>query len=363
MACDGLMKPRLSAILFLLLAMTQAALANVTIMTTSLPNGTVGTPYSASVTAKNGCTPYIWSVNGPLPAGVSWNVTANSNGIGVLSLAGTPTTAASYPFSISVEGCGKHVSTKGYTVVIQPAAQNVGITVSPTSATVNAGSAEQFSAYVRGTTNTAVTWTASGGTVSANGLYTAPASAGSYTVTATSQADTTKSATATVTVQAVQAVAVSVSPSAASIYVDGTEQFSAYVTGTTNTAVTWTASGGTVSSGGLYTAPTAAGTYTVKATSQADTTKSAVATVTVEPTIQHSVTLTWNESESVASFNVLRATGTNGSFVKIGSSLTTSYVDKTVVSGQTYEYVTTAVNSTGDESAHSNQAPATIPFP
>jgi hypothetical protein len=45
--------------------------------------------------------------------------------------------------------------------------------------------------------------------------------------------------------------------------------------------VTWTATGGTVSTTGLYTAPSTTGTYTVKATSVADTTKSASATVTV----------------------------------------------------------------------------------
>jgi len=79
-------------------------------------------------------------------------------------------------------------------------------------------------------------------------------------------------------------VAVSINPTTASVQTGATYQFTAAVTGSTNTSVTWTTTGGTVSSTGLYTAPATAGTYTVKATSVADTTKSASATVTVSST-------------------------------------------------------------------------------
>ena len=41
----------------------------------------------------------------------------------------------------------------------------------------------------------------------------------------------------------------------------------------------------------------------------------------------------------------------------------TSYIDDTVQAGQTYVYVTTAVDGTGKESANSNQALAVIPTP
>ena len=63
-----------------------------------------------------------------------------------------------------------------------------------------------------------------------------------------------------------------------SLATGGTQQFTASVSGSSNTAVTWSSTGGTVSGTGLYTAPAAAGTYTVKATSVADSTKSASAT-------------------------------------------------------------------------------------
>ncbi len=65
--------------------------------------------------------------------------------------------------------------------------------------------------------------------------------------------------------------------------------FTATVQGSTNVSVTWSVDGvpggnatvGTISASGVYTAPSAAGTHTVKATSQQDTSKSASATVTV----------------------------------------------------------------------------------
>jgi hypothetical protein len=74
--------------------------------------------------------------------------------------------------------------------------------------------------------------------------------------------------------------------------VDATEQFTASVSNTTNIDVTWsvnsTAGGnstlGTISSTGLYTAPDlvpSSGSVTVTATSQADTTKSASATISL----------------------------------------------------------------------------------
>ena len=83
------------------------------------------------------------------------------------------------------------------------------------------------------------------------------------------------------------AVSVSVTPTTATAVSGGTQQFTAQVTNTSNTAVTWSATSGTVSTTGLFTAPivTATKTVTVTATSVADTTKSASATVTVNVAI------------------------------------------------------------------------------
>jgi hypothetical protein len=82
----------------------------------------------------------------------------------------------------------------------------------------------------------------------------------------------------------------------------------------------------------------------------------------------HSVALSWTPSSSpnIASYNVYRST-TSGSFSPpaIGSvsAPTTTYTDTTVTDGVTYYYATTAVNSSNQESAYSNQATAVIPPP
>jgi fibronectin type 3 domain-containing protein len=54
-----------------------------------------------------------------------------------------------------------------------------------------------------------------------------------------------------------------------------------------------------------------------------------------------------------------------GPYTMINSSLdgTTAYTDSTVVSGQTYYYVATTVNSESQESGYSNQTTAVIPTP
>ncbi len=180
---------------------------------------------------------------------------------------------------------------------------SVIISVAPTSASVVVAKTQQFAATVTGTTNMAVTWQVNGvaggdathGTISTSGLYTAPSSVPSpatVTVTAIAQADSTKSASAAVTVTAAQAVAISISPTSASVVTAKTQQFTPTVTGTTNMAVSWQVNGvaggdsthGTISTSGLYTAPSAVPSpagVTVTAISQADSTKSASASVTI----------------------------------------------------------------------------------
>ena len=172
-----------------------------------------------------------------------------------------------------------------------PPPTGIGVSVSPTTAAVAASATLQFTATVTGMTTTSVTWACTGGSISTSGLYTAPTTAGTYTVNATSTADTTKSASATVTVTASAPVSVTISPTVASLATGGAQQFTATVSNSSNTSVTWTCSGGSVTTAGLYTAPTTAGTYTVTATSVADTTKSASATVTV------TASSTFNETE------------------------------------------------------------------
>jgi hypothetical protein len=81
----------------------------------------------------------------------------------------------------------------------------------------------------------------------------------------------------------------------------------------------------------------------------------------------HNVDLSWAASSStdVVGYNVYRATVSGGPFTKINTALnaTTAFVDNSVLAGQTYYYVTTAVDGTGLESGYSNQVKTIIPTP
>lgn len=160
------------------------------------------------------------------------------------------------------------------------------VVVTPRNASVTQGGTQQFSAAVTGASNTAVTWTVAegaGGSITAGGVYTAPTATGTYHVTATLQANAAVSDTATVTVTA-PVVTVVIAPTVRTLEPNAQYQFSATVGGTANTAVTWSVdenNGGSVTSTGVYTAPNTAGTYHVRATSQASNTATATATVTV----------------------------------------------------------------------------------
>jgi hypothetical protein len=254
----------------------------------------------------------------------------------------------------------------GLAAACAPAA--VTVTVSPSSAALYSAQTQQFTAKLAGTTIAyTITWTCTAGTITASGLYTAPvvASKTVATVTATQTGHKWHYGTAAVTVLPQPAIGVTVSPHSVSILTGATQQSTATVTGTTNTAVTWSASGGTVSTSGLYTAPATAGTYTITATSQADNTKvdSAAATVTTPP--NHTVDLTWSDSDpSVIGYNVYRDTVSGGPYTKSnlgGLVAAMLYTDSTVANATTYYYVTTAVDNSNAESGYSHEAQAIVP--
>src|ERR1041384_751897 len=107
-------------------------------------------------------------------------------------------------------------------------------------------------------------------------------------------------------------VVISISPAKVSLVGGATMQFTALVTGGNDT-ITWSASGGTITSSGYYTAPSTVGTYTVKASCTSNPNISATATVVVTsgvdvtpPVISAVVasnisasgaTITWNTDE------------------------------------------------------------------
>jgi hypothetical protein len=256
-------------------------------------------PTSATVSAS-GTQQFQATVTGSTNTAVQWEVNQTAGGsaqTGTISSSGLytapPTTV---PMQVTVTAVSQADPTKiaNASVTVNPinAPPVISVTIAPTTATLAISTNQQFTATVTGTNNTAVTWSVDGvaggnmtvGTINTSGLYTAPATAGGHTITATSVVDKTKSASATVAV-----LSLSVAPASLKLALQGVQQFTATVQGTTNTSVTWSVDGvaggnsmvGTITSGGLYTAPGTAGTYTVTATSVALPSYSVNATVNV----------------------------------------------------------------------------------
>ena len=86
----------------------------------------------------------------------------------------------------------------------------------------------------------------------------------------------------------------------------------------------------------------------------------------VSATTPHSVALSWSASTStnVVGYNLYRGGTSGGPYAKLNSSLLgVAYTDNAVQSAQTYYYVSTAVDSSNNESAYSNEAQAVVPSP
>jgi hypothetical protein len=80
----------------------------------------------------------------------------------------------------------------------------------------------------------------------------------------------------------------------------------------------------------------------------------------------HSAALSWTDGSSgITGYNVYRGSVSGGPYSKINSALDAiaAYTDDSVLAGQTYYYVTTAVDGSGGESGYSNEAQAVIPSP
>lgn len=83
-----------------------------TLSPTSLPAGTYGTRYTATMAAAGGVAPYTLSESGALPPGLSWNAG---------SLTGTPTAAGSFGFTISAQDSLGAPAIQSYSLVIAKA--------------------------------------------------------------------------------------------------------------------------------------------------------------------------------------------------------------------------------------------------
>lgn len=152
------------------------------VTTTSLPNGQVGSSYSASLAATGGTTPYTWSVStGSLPTGVT--LTASTG-----KLTGTPSGTGTFTFLMQVQDSSSPAQTATQSFTVTIAAQGAGTAVTSCGTLSSANTTYVLQNDIS-STGTCLTLSASGITVDLNGhkiTYDTGASASVYGITASS---------------------------------------------------------------------------------------------------------------------------------------------------------------------------------
>lgn len=283
-------------------------------------------PFTATFCAAAG-TSVVWDVNG-IVAGNSTLGTITPTGANTATYTAPAGIPPSNPVTIHATATPAPAGPVTVSAVVTiTATVAVAVSVSPAMATVAIGQRATFTPTVTNTSDTTVTWSVNGiangnvlvGQVCEAGSnpcvapttpgggnidYLAPASVPAtnpVTLTATSHADPSYSGTALISISSAPgSVVVAVSPLYAfvppSSGSSSTQQFSAQVTGTTNTNVAWSVQSavagqgcagpacGSISASGLYSAPGSApspNAISIVATSEADLTTSASATVSI----------------------------------------------------------------------------------
>ena len=227
-----------------------------------------------------------WSDGSTAAPPVTWSATG-----------GTITTAGEYTAGSSAGSyvvAARHVPSGRVdsSLVTVTSARITSITVTPATATISAQESRQFTAsatWSNGSTAApTVIWTATGGNVSASGLFTAGTSTGTFRVIARDPAaNFGDTSFVTVTSPVATLRQLDVNPGTATLTTGGQQQF--YVSGvwsngaTTKPQVFWSTNGGSISSGGRFTAPGTAGTYRVIARHQGGSLADTVAVTVVSP--------------------------------------------------------------------------------
>jgi hypothetical protein len=225
-----------------------------------------------------------------------------------------------------------------------PGGQVDRVVLTPAKATVKAGSTLEFTAEAKAANDSSLgfspQYSATGGSIAATGKYTAPASAGQYSVIATDpgsgKADTSS---VTVTVDAPVLAAVVLTPGNTSVTTGATQQFSATGKASDGSAMSitpsYSATGGSISSSGRYTAGSTAGTYRViaSASGKADTSSVTVMEPPSAPTLNAvvltpvSASLAANETVKFSAKGVMSDgsdTAISVTFTATGGSITST---------------------------------------
>jgi hypothetical protein len=175
---------------------------------------------------------FIASVTGS-NSQVSWSIAPRA---GAITSGGLYTAPAFIPAAqnVTVTATSLADSTKIGTAAI--ALTPVSVILSPAAVVLTGAQNQQFNAVVTGSSNTGISWTLSSslGSLSASGLFSAPAlpSTETVTVTATSNADSTKSGTATVTLNPPTPLVITQMPQNTTVGVGQITTFSLTATGT-----------------------------------------------------------------------------------------------------------------------------------
>jgi hypothetical protein len=167
------------------------------------PVGLQIAPASAEI-APGGAVKFV-ALEGSGEAAVTWSVQEEDGG--TVDSAGNyqaPDREGTFHVVASMGAGGDAPAVAAQVQVKAPAPDEVRVAVTPEAAAVPAGQTLALQAVVTGATDGSVTWSveegAAGGTVSAEGVYTAPAATGTYHVRATSAAGAGGFGRATVTV-------------------------------------------------------------------------------------------------------------------------------------------------------------------
>src|ERR1022692_651495 len=231
-----------------------------------------GTAYTASVVDTIGAAPSLTiSPSSPTltegstqqftaSAPATWTATCGTIGAGTGAYTAPLSPGSCTITATATDGSGHVTSTTAN--ISSP------LVITPSSAATGQGQTQQFTA------SSAVTWSATRGTISSTGLFTASASQGSTcTITATAASGTAYTATAQDVIGAPPAF--TLSPLSPNLSENATQQF------TTSLPATFAATCGSIDqNSGLYIAPLAAGSCTVTATDASDPTTTAFTTIT-----------------------------------------------------------------------------------